>query len=234
MTRCILCGKFIWNYIIEGSLEVNLSTTWTDQKAEVGRVREEKRREEKRREEKKKKKIRKQKTENGKQKTENRKSQKKEDAGARKGRQVAKHCVFSNVLWLQRVEKYRLAKARGAEPSGEMRDEKMPAVVARSTYPSQNAQNITKHTRFGALLEVEMLERFAARSISKAKCTKHTILGSLLEVEVLKKRTPFWREAHFEGKMYKTHHSRSTFGRSDVVSRGRRKGFCTSPKVSKT
>jgi len=155
MTRCILCGKFIWNYIIEGSLEVNLSTTWTDQKAEVGRVREEKRREEKRR----RKKIRKQKTENGKQKTENRKSQKKEDAGARKGRQVAKHCVFSNVLWLQRVEKYRLAKARGAEPSGEMRDEKMPAVVARSTYPSQNAQNITKHTRFGALLEVEMLER---------------------------------------------------------------------------
>ena len=73
-----------------------------------------------------------------------------------------------------------------------------------------------------------------AKHISKAKCTKHTILRSLLEVEVLKKRTPFYREAHFEGKMYKTHHSRSTFGRSDVVSRGRRKGFCTSPKVSKT
>jgi hypothetical protein len=34
-----------------------------------------------------------------------RKSQKKEDAGARKGRRVAKHCVFSNDLWLQRVEK---------------------------------------------------------------------------------------------------------------------------------
>ena len=65
MTRCILCGKFIWNYIIEGSLEVNLSTTWTDQKAEVGRVREEKRREEKKKED--------QKTENRKQKTENRK-----------------------------------------------------------------------------------------------------------------------------------------------------------------
>ena len=39
---------------VEGSLEVKLPTIWTDEKAEVGRVREEKRREEKRREEKKK------------------------------------------------------------------------------------------------------------------------------------------------------------------------------------
>ena len=44
-------------------------------KAEMGRVREEKRREEERRSQK-------------------RKSQKKEDPGARKGRKVAKHCVF--------------------------------------------------------------------------------------------------------------------------------------------
>jgi hypothetical protein len=37
--------------------------------------------------------------------SEQRKSQKKEDAGARKGRKVAIHCVFSNDLWLTRVEK---------------------------------------------------------------------------------------------------------------------------------
>jgi len=61
--------------MIERSLEVKLQTTWTDEKAEVGRVREEKRREEERRSEK-------------------RKSQKKEDAGAGKGRKVATHCVF--------------------------------------------------------------------------------------------------------------------------------------------
>ena len=36
--------------IFEGSLEVKLPTIWTDGKAEVGRVREEKRREEKKRE----------------------------------------------------------------------------------------------------------------------------------------------------------------------------------------
>jgi hypothetical protein len=37
--------------------------------------------------------------------SEKRKSQKKEDAGARKGSKVAKHCVFSNDLWLRRLEK---------------------------------------------------------------------------------------------------------------------------------
>jgi len=40
------------NIVVEGSLEVKLPTIWTDEKAEVGRVREETRREEKRREEK--------------------------------------------------------------------------------------------------------------------------------------------------------------------------------------
>jgi len=36
--------------------------------------------------------------------------------------------------------KSRLAKAAGAEPepAGQMRDEKLHAVVARSTFPSQN------------------------------------------------------------------------------------------------
>jgi len=37
--------------------------------------------------------------------SEKRKSQKTEDAGARQGSKVAIHCVFSNGLWLRRVEK---------------------------------------------------------------------------------------------------------------------------------
>ena len=43
-----------------------------------------------------------------------------------------------------------------------------------------------------------------------------------------------WCEAHLEVKMYKALHVRTTFGRSDVVSRGRHKGLCTLSKVSKT
>ena len=58
--------------------------------------------------------------------------------------------------------------------------------------------------------------RRGAKRISKSKCTKHTILGPLLDVEMLKKCTPLWREAHFQVKMYKTHHSRTTFGSWDV------------------
>ena len=33
------------------------------------------------------------------------KNSEKEDPGARKGREVAKHCVFPNEVWLRRVEK---------------------------------------------------------------------------------------------------------------------------------
>jgi len=66
--------------------------------------------------------------------------------------------------------------------------------------------------------------------MSKSKCTKLLSLGALLEVEMC---TLLWREAHFQVKMLKTPHVRTTFGRSDVVSRGRRKGLCTLSKVSK-
>ena len=82
--------------------------------------REEKRREETRREEKRRR-----------NKIKKRKSQKKEDPGARKGRKVAKHCVFP-MIWGSGGSKSRLAKAAGAEPSGQMRDEKLHAIVARS------------------------------------------------------------------------------------------------------
>ena len=69
--------------------------------------------------------------------------------------------------------KSRLAKAAGAEPSGQMRDEKVHAVVARR----------------------------CAKHISKSKCAKHTMSGPLLEVAMSKKCTPLWREAHFEVKI---------------------------------
>jgi hypothetical protein len=64
----IYAQLYTYSYIIEGSLEVKLPTIWTNAKAEVGRVREEKSRREK--------------------------SQKKDDAGARNGKNVAKHCVY--------------------------------------------------------------------------------------------------------------------------------------------
>ena len=50
-------------------------------------------------------------------------SQKKESPGARKSRKVAKHCVFPMICG-SGGSKSRLAKAAGAEPAGQMRDEK--------------------------------------------------------------------------------------------------------------
>ena len=79
--------------------------------------------------------------------SEKRKNQKKEDAGARKGSNVAKHCVFPMICGSGRP-KSRLTKAAGAEPSGQMSDEKLHAVVSRSTFPSQNVQNTSASEHF--------------------------------------------------------------------------------------
>ena len=106
----------------------------------MGRVREKRRVEERRVEERRVEERR----------SEKRKSQKKEDAGVIKGRTVTKHCVFPKICG-SGGSKSRLAKAAGAEPSGQMRDEKLHAVVARSTFPSQNAQNTTCSDHFWKL-----------------------------------------------------------------------------------
>ena len=108
---------------------MKLPTIWTVGKAEAGRA--ERRRKEVRR------------------------SEKKEDAGVRKGREVAIHYVFRMICG-SGGSKSNLAKAAGAEPAGQMRDEKLHAVVARSTFLNQNCE---KHTILRPLLEVEMSKK---------------------------------------------------------------------------
>ena len=112
--------------------------------------------------------------------------------------------------------KSRLAKAAGAEPAGQMRDEKLHAVVARSTFPSQNVQNTPGSDHFWNLRCRKSARRCGTKHISKSKCPKHTRFGPLLEVEMSKKCTPLWREAHSEVKMPKTPQLRTTFGSWDV------------------
>ena len=177
--------------VIEGSLEVKLPTIWTDEKQSRAEGERRERLEERR--------------------SEKRKSQKKEDADARKGRKVAKHCVFPMICG-SGGSKSRLAKAAGAEPAGQMRDEKLHAVVARSTFPSQNVQNTPFSDHFWKLRCRKSARRCGAKHISKSKCPKHLSFGPLLEVEMSKKCTPLWREAHFQVKMYKAHQVRTTFG----------------------
>ena len=98
--------------MFEGSLETKVPTIWTDEKQSQEETRTCR-------------------------KSEGRRSEmekvRREDAGARKGREVAKHCVFP-VFCGSGGSKSRLAKAAGAETSGQRRDEQLHAVVARSTF----------------------------------------------------------------------------------------------------
>ena len=120
-------------------------------------------------------------------------------------------------LWREahfQVKMYKTHQCRTTFGSWDV--EKVHAVVARSTFPSQNVQNTPFSDHFWKLRCWKSARRCGAKHISKSKCTKHTSVGPLLEVEMSKKCTPLWREAHFQIKMYKTHHSRTTFGSSDV------------------
>jgi hypothetical protein len=76
--------------LIEANLEIKFPKIWRDEKA-VSR-----------------------------EKSQERKDQKKEDAGARKGRKVGKHSVFP-MFCSSRRSKSNVAQAAGAEPAGQMR-----------------------------------------------------------------------------------------------------------------
>ena len=159
--------------------------------------------------------------------------------------------------------KSRLAKAAGAEPAGQMRDEKLHAVVARSTFPKQNVQN----TRSGPLLEVAMSKKctplwreahfevkmykthqvrttFGSWDVEKVHAVVARSIFRSQNVKSTRGSDHFWRfrcrksarrcgAKHISKSMLQTPGVRTTFGGSDVASRGRRKGLCTLSKVSK-
>ena len=80
---------------------------------------------------------------------------------------------------------------------------KVHAVVAWSTFRSQNVQNTPAPDHFWKLRCRKSALRCGLKHISKWKCTKHYMFAPLLEVQMSKKCTPLWREAHFEVNMYK-------------------------------
>ena len=100
----------------------------------------------------------------------------------------------------------RLAKAAGAEPSGQIGDEQLHAVVARSIFGSQNVRNTSASDG----------PTFGSGDVEKA----HAIVT----------------QSTFGSQNVKTHHAIPCplLDVSDVVVRGGRKGSCTLSKVSKT
>ena len=144
-----------------------------EKRREAKRRGEESRREEKKKDDQRRERVRRksQKKESEERVTEERvrrKSQKKEDAGARKGRKVAIHCVFLMICG-SRGSKSKLAKAAGAEPSGQMK-----VVVARRCGTKHMSKSKrTKHTILGALLEVEMMKKCRCKAHFEVKSVKN-------------------------------------------------------------
>ena len=155
---CVCMSKSVCVCVCRRKFRSQTSDNMDRWKAEMGRVREKRRVEERRKEK--------------------RKSQKKEDAGARKGRKVAKHCVFPmfvapearkvrslkrrvrshlarwemkncTPLWGEahfEVKMYKTHQLRTTLGSCDVK--KVHAVVAWSTFPSQNVQNTSAPEHF--------------------------------------------------------------------------------------
>ena len=105
-------------------------------------------------------------------------------------------------LWREahfQVKMYKTHQRRTTFGSPDV--EKVHAVVAPRTFPSQNVQNAPGPDHFWHLRCRKSARRCGAKHISKSKCTKHFSLGPLLEVQMSKKCTPLWREALLEAQM---------------------------------
>ena len=142
----------------------------------------------------------------------------------------SRNTVFFPIVCGSGGSKSRLAKAAGAEPAGQMTDEKLHAVVARSAFRSQNAQNTPAPGHFWKLRCQKNARRCGAKHISKSKYTKHTMLRPLLKIEMSKKCTPLWGGSTFRSPNFKNTRGSDHFWTFS----GRLKGLRTLPIVSKT
>ena len=98
--------------------------------------------------------------------------------------------VFFPMIWGSGGSKSSLAKAAGAEPASQMRDEQVHAVVARSTFPSQNVQNTPCSDHFWEFRCRKSARRCGAKHISKSKCTKHHMFKPFLMFRCRKSARP--------------------------------------------
>ena len=112
-----------------------------------------------------------------------------------------KNCT---ALWREAHFQVNICKARHFRSTFRSWDaEKVYAVVARSTFLSQNVQNTTCSDHFWKFRRWKSAHRCGAKHISKSKVSKTDRPGPLLEVEMSKKCTPLWRKAHLEVKSVK-------------------------------
>ena len=136
------------------------------------------------------------------QKREEKESEERRCRFAKRYRKVARHCVFPMICG-SGGSKSRLAKVAGAEPSGQMRDEKLHAlhtVVTRSTCGSQNVQSTPFWDHFWKLRcrkmhAVVARSTFGSQNVQNTSCSDdfwklRCWIGRFMEVEMSNKCTP--------------------------------------------
>ena len=106
-----------------------------------------------------------------------------------KGRKAAKHCVFPVICGSGGL-KSRLAKAAGAEPAGQMRDESCTPLWREALLEVAMSKKCTPLWH-EAHVEVKM-------HISKSKCTKHHMFAPLLDVQMPLRVAAAWDYAPWQ------------------------------------
>ena len=139
-------------------------------------------------------------------------------------------------LWREAHLQVKMYKTLGVWTTfGSWDVEKVHAVVARSTFPSQNVQNTPWSDHFWTSWDVEKVHAVVARSTFPSQNVQNTPCADHFWQLRCRKSARRCGAKHIsKSKCTKHHHVRTTFGGSDVVSRGRRKGLCTLSKVTKT
>ena len=119
------------------------------------------------------------------------------------------------MIWGSGGSKSRLAKAAGAEPAGQMRDEKLHAVVARSRFPSQMYKTHQLRTTFGSW-DVKKCTPLWREAHLKSKCTNTPGPDHFWKLRCRKSARRCGAKHISKLKCNKTHQLRTTFGSWDV------------------
>ena len=115
--------------------------------------------------------------------------------------EMSKKCT---PLWREAHFQVKMQKTyQPRTPFGSWDVEKVHAVVARSTFPSQKCQKPTVSDHSWKLSCRKSAHGCGAKHIFKSKWYKHYMLGPLFDVQMTKKRTLLWRKAHFQVKSVK-------------------------------
>ena len=105
------------------------------------------------------------------------------------------------------MDRWKAEQGRGREKRKIRREKSRRERVRRKKMEMREKVGKSRFTVF--------FQRFVAPEGRKVGSLKRRVRSQLARGE-RKNCTPLWREAHFQVKMYKTHHSQTTFGSWDV------------------